>query len=56
MKIKSHYIQHPVLKSYSSENYSLILEDSAGVTHYFAEDGYDGWSHDPDKCIDTRTR
>ncbi len=48
MKLK---ITFPILKSYSSEQYALIIEDSTGLIHYWIEDGsYDGYSHDP--CID----
>jgi len=41
-------ITFPIIESYSSDNYALILVDSADVIHYFDFDGtYDGWSSDP---------
>lgn len=38
-------ITFPVIESYSSERYALIIIDSASVTHYWDFDGsYDGYS------------
>ena len=38
-------VTFPVLKSWSSEIYALMILDSAGVTHYWDFDGtYDGYS------------
>ena len=49
-------IAFPVVKSYSSENYALIIEDSAGVTHYWNFDGsYDGMSCDLNIDCETGT-
>ena len=40
-------ITHPIVMSWSTDNYALVFEDSSGVTHYFTEDGeYDGYSHE----------
>jgi len=45
MKLK---VNLPIVKAYSSENYALMILDSAGVTHYWNFDGsYDGFSSDP---------
>jgi len=42
MKLK---IKLPIVKTYSSENYPLIMIDSAGVIHYWDSDyNYDGYS------------
>ena len=41
-------IAFPVKNVRKSEQYGLIFEDSAGVTHYWNFDGtYDGMSSDP---------
>lgn len=41
-------INFPIVKSYSSEYYALIILDSFGVTHYWNFNGnYDGCSSDP---------
>ena len=49
-------IAFPVLKSYSSVEYGLIIEDSNGVTHYWDLDGdYDGWSAPPQTDFETQT-
>ena len=46
----------PIVKAYSSLNYALIIEDSAGIIHYWDFDGaYDGWSHSCDKDVKTKT-
>lgn len=51
MRLDEVKITLPILESKSSENYALILTDSAGVVHYFGFDGvYDGYSHDPNIC------
>ncbi|MHA1287476.1 MAG: hypothetical protein ACTSPB_08740 [Candidatus Thorarchaeota archaeon] len=47
-------IHLPIIKEYSSENYARIVEDSAGIIHYWIEDGsYDGWAGAP--CTDDVT-
>ena len=40
-------ITFPVVESRPSDNYALVIKDSAGVEHYFNFDGtYDGMSSD----------
>ena len=47
MELKKGKIKLPILKAYDSEFYPLILDDSAGLSHYFNFDGtYDGYSHE----------
>lgn len=54
MRLDEVKVTLPITDSKLSENYALILTDSAGVIHYFNFDGtYDGYSHDP--CIDAET-
>ncbi len=41
-------ITFPIIKSYNSEFYGLIIEDFSGVVHYWKFEGsYDGFSCDP---------
>jgi len=48
-------IQYPTVREHFSENYARIVEDSAGITHYWTEDGkYDGWAGAP--CTDFGTQ
>lgn len=47
-------IQLPLTNIRTSENYLLMFEDGQGLTHYFSEDGYDGWSGPP--CTDLETK
>lgn len=54
MRLDSIKIRLPIVDARYSENYALIITDSAGVEHYFNFDGsYDGWSHAP--CVDRDT-
>ena len=56
MRLDEVTIALPIIKSEKSENYALILTDSAGIIHYFNFDGtYDGYSHDPHICGGTGT-
>lgn len=48
-------VDFPILKSYQSDKYALIIIDSSGVTHYWDGDGaYDGWSMPG--CCDPQTK
>lgn len=56
MRLDEVKITLPIIDSKSSENYALILTDSAGIMHYFNFDGtYDGYSHNPNTCGETGT-
>lgn len=56
MRLDEVKITLPIVDSKKSENYALILIDSAQVVHYFNFDGtYDGYSHDPHICGGTGT-
>lgn len=49
-------IKFPIKKSYSSENYGLMIVDANGVTFYWNHDGsYDGKSMPPETDINTHT-
>jgi len=48
-------VELPIIKAWKSENYALMVTDSAGITHYWDSDGtYDGWS--APGCIDIETK
>ncbi|MEM9859073.1 MAG: hypothetical protein AAF843_17065 [Bacteroidota bacterium] len=51
MRLDKVKITLPIISSSRSDNYPLILIDSAGITHYFNFDGsYDGYSHPTNIC------